>query len=81
MCKMSGFIRDGCESEVNPFLKRSLQKDCEKFCRRIGVPPFLLKNKCVLNDSKWPKTKFGNFFLCEKLPVQTPPKIARETRS
>ena len=21
MCKMSGFIRDGCESEVNPFPK------------------------------------------------------------
>ena len=62
MCKMSGFIRDGCESEVNPFLKRSLQKDCEKFCRRIGVPPFSLKNKCVLNASKWPETKFGNFF-------------------
>ena len=20
------------------------------------------KNKCVLNDSKWPETKFGNFF-------------------
>ena len=75
MCKMSGFIRDGCESEVNPFLKRSLQKDCEKFCRRIGVPPFSLKNKCVLNDSKWPETKFGNFFVW-KTSVPSPPKFS-----
>ena len=41
-----------------------------------GTPHFSPKNKCVLNDSKWPKTHFGNiffFFWCDELRILTPP--------
>ena len=38
-----------------------------------GTPLFSPKNKCVLNDSKWPETHFGNFFfVCEKLRILPP---------
>ena len=33
-----------------------------KMLKNGGTPLFSPKNKCVLNDSKWPETHFGNFF-------------------
>ena len=50
-----------------------LAKNSRK-CSKVGAPPFFSpKNKCVLNDSKWPETQFGTFFLvCEKLLILPP---------
>ena len=41
-----------------------------------GTPHFSPKNKCVLNDSKWPKTHFGNiffFFWGNEVRILSPP--------
>ena len=35
-----------------------------KLEKNRGTPLFSTKNKCVLNDSKWPVTHFGKFFFC-----------------
>ena len=45
-----------------------------KMAKYGGTPPYFhTKNKCVLNDSIWPKMHFGSFFLkfffCKKLPL------------
>ena len=40
-----------------------LMKFGPKMAKNRGTSLFSPENKCVLNDSKWPKTHFDNFFV------------------